>query len=50
MTAEDRAAGAGGWLVYLVRCSDGSLYCGCTTDMNRRLAQHNGLLAGGARF
>ena len=27
--------------VYLLRCSDGSLYCGWTTDLERRLAAHN---------
>jgi putative endonuclease len=26
--------------VYLLRCSDGSLYCGWTTDVQRRLRQH----------
>ena len=26
--------------VYLLRCSDGSLYCGWTTDLRRRLAAH----------
>jgi putative endonuclease len=26
--------------VYLLRCSDGSLYCGWTTDVPRRLEQH----------
>src|SRR3954454_3245681 len=26
--------------VYLLRCSDGSLYCGWTTDPERRLRQH----------
>lgn len=26
--------------VYLLRCGDGSLYCGWTTDLDRRLAQH----------
>jgi putative endonuclease len=29
------------WTVYLVRCRDGSLYAGVTTDLERRLAQHN---------
>ena len=38
------------WHVYLLECADGTLYCGVTTDLNRRLAQHNGLLAGGARY
>lgn len=36
------------WLVYLVECADGSLYCGVTNDLARRLAAHN---AGkGARY
>ena len=29
------------WYVYLLRCSDGSLYCGTTTDLERRLQGHN---------
>jgi putative endonuclease len=28
--------------VYLLRCADGSLYCGWTTDVDRRLAAHRG--------
>jgi UV DNA damage endonuclease len=31
----------GGWFVYLLRCTDGSLYTGITNDVPRRLAQHN---------
>jgi putative endonuclease len=27
--------------VYIVRCSDGSLYTGYTTDVERRVAEHN---------
>lgn len=27
-------------LVYLLRCADGSLYCGWTNDLDRRLAAH----------
>ena len=27
--------------VYLLRCADGTLYCGWTTDMEARLAAHN---------
>jgi putative endonuclease len=26
--------------VYLLRCSDGTLYCGWTTDVERRLREH----------
>jgi len=29
------------WYVYLLRCKDNSLYAGITTDINRRLHQHN---------
>ena len=32
---------AANWTVYLVRCRDGSLYTGITTDLDRRLAAHN---------
>jgi len=28
------------WYVYLVRCADGSLYTGITTDVPRRLEEH----------
>jgi len=31
----------GRWCVYLLRCSDGSLYCGVTTDLAARIAKHN---------
>lgn len=27
--------------VYLARCSDGSLYCGATTDLEKRIRKHN---------
>ncbi|MCU0841399.1 MAG: GIY-YIG nuclease family protein [Thiobacillaceae bacterium] len=30
------------WQVYILRCADGSLYTGITTDLARRLAEHNG--------
>ncbi|MBU1002679.1 MAG: GIY-YIG nuclease family protein [Proteobacteria bacterium] len=29
------------WTVYLLRCADGSLYCGVTTDLERRIREHN---------
>ena len=36
------------WHVYVLRCADGSLYTGSTTDLVRRLAEHR---AGkGARY
>ena len=28
------------WYVYLLRCGDGSLYCGITDDVSRRLEAH----------
>jgi putative endonuclease len=27
--------------VYILRCADGSLYAGITTDLDRRIAEHN---------
>ncbi|MFV0420890.1 GIY-YIG nuclease family protein [Oleidesulfovibrio sp.] len=29
------------WVVYLLACADGTQYCGVTTDMDRRLDEHN---------
>jgi putative endonuclease len=28
------------WLVYMIRCCDGSYYTGITTDVERRVRQH----------
>ena len=39
MTEENSASGP--WQVYLLRCADKSLYCGITTNLARRLAEHN---------
>lgn len=36
--------------IYLVRCSDDSLYCGWTTDLKRRIDAHNGHIPGGAKY
>ena len=36
------------WYVYMVRCADQSLYTGITTDVQRRVIEHNG--EGGARY
>ena len=39
------------WNVYILRCSDDSLYTGITTDVNRRIKEHNGEIANsGAKF
>ena len=37
------------WYVYMVRCADASLYTGVTTDLQRRVAEHNAA-RGGARY
>ena len=29
-----------GYLVYILRCGDGTLYTGCTNDLPRRLQAH----------
>ena len=29
------------WFIYIVRCSDNSLYTGITTDLKRRVDEHN---------
>lgn len=34
--------------VYIVRCADGTLYTGYTTDLDRRLEEHNA--ANGAKY
>jgi len=30
------------WFVYIVQCSDKTLYTGVTTDVARRVGEHNG--------
>ena len=37
------------WYVYMVRCADDTLYTGVTTDIERRLREHNES-ARGARY
>lgn len=29
------------WFLYIIRCSDKTLYTGITTDIDRRVAEHN---------
>lgn len=38
------------WRVYVLRCADGTYYTGITTDLARRLKEHNGARPGGARY
>ena len=37
------------WYVYIVRCTDGTLYTGITTDLDERIASHNSG-KGGAKY
>jgi putative endonuclease len=44
----ERVAALGGaWLVYILRCADGTLYTGCTNHLGRRLRRH---LGGGVKY
>ncbi len=38
------------WFVYFLRCSDNSLYTGITTDLERRLEEHNQCNKSGAKY
>jgi predicted GIY-YIG superfamily endonuclease len=29
------------WCTYLLECNDGSYYCGCTTNLEKRVKVHN---------
>jgi len=29
------------WIVYLLLCSDNSIYCGISNNLNKRIAAHN---------
>ena len=31
------------YFTYIIRCADDTLYAGITTDLNRRMDEHNGL-------
>ena len=36
--------------VYIVQCSNGGLYTGVTSNLRRRIKQHNGIFKGGAQY
>ena len=38
------------WLIYILECRDGSLYCGITNNIEKRLKQHKGEIKGGAKY
>jgi len=38
------------WYVYMVRCSDSSLYTGITIDVERRIEEHNNNNRLGAKY
>ena len=38
------------WLIYILECGDGSLYCGITNNLEKRLKQHKGEIKGGAKY
>jgi putative endonuclease len=29
------------WICYILRCADGTLYCGITNDVDKRILAHN---------
>ncbi len=38
------------WFLYMVRCADDTLYTGITTDVERRISEHNSDDRAGARY
>ncbi len=38
------------WSIYMIRCADGSLYTGITTDVERRLTEHQSAGQKGAKY
>ena len=38
------------WTVYIIRCDDGTLYTGVTTDLERRFREHRELRRGAKYF
>ena len=38
------------YYLYILKCADESLYTGITTDLKRRVAEHNGVGKKGAKY
>ncbi len=50
MTAEPVVSTAAAWFIYLIRCRDDSLYTGISTDVARRLIEHQQDKVKGSRY
>lgn len=48
MSASTDSSPISAWVLYVLRCADGTLYCGITNDLKRRLQQHES--GKGARY
>lgn len=44
------SSSAPSWIVYILRCADNTLYTGITTDVDKRIDQHNGVEKNGAKY
>lgn len=47
---EEAPAAGASWSVYIIRCDDGTLYTGVSTDVERRFAEHLGRPRGAKFF
>ena len=43
-------ANGSAWFVYVLRCGDGTLYTGISTDVERRIREHEGIADKGAKY
>lgn len=41
MSVDQKTESSRTWWAYMLRCSDGSLYTGIATDVERRVSEHN---------
>lgn len=48
--AEDRPTRPAAWFVYILRCANGNFYTGVTTDVARRVSEHQSGGRRAARF
>jgi putative endonuclease len=50
MTTTAVKPAAKNWHVYIVRCTDSTFYTGIAIDVDKRVAEHNGVGRPGARY